>query len=56
MSDGIYKWLAWHLPRRLVMWCACRVGAHATQGQWSTEEVPKLKFMDAMKRWEEMGP
>jgi len=28
------------------------VGAHATQGQYSNQEVPALTFMDALKRWE----
>ena len=44
--------LAWLMPRRLVMWCAIRVGAHATQGSYSNQEVPALTFMDALKRWE----
>ena len=44
--------LAWALPRRLGMWCAIRVGAHATTGAHSTQVVPELNFMDAIKRWE----
>jgi hypothetical protein len=44
--------LAWLMPRRLVMWCAVRVGAHATTGQYGNQVVPKLAFMDALKRWE----
>jgi len=40
------------LPRKLVYWCAVRVGAHATQGPYSNQEVPALTFMDALKRWE----
>lgn len=51
MSEKIWMWIAWRLPRTLVMWCAMRVGAHATQGQYSDQEVPALTFMDAMKRW-----
>lgn len=49
--DRLWMWLAWRLPRRLVMWCAYRIGAHATQGQYSNTEVPGLNFMEAMKRW-----
>lgn len=51
--DKFWMKLAWCLPRALVKWCAYRVGAHATQGQWSNQEVPALTFMDAMKRWDE---
>jgi hypothetical protein len=43
--------IAWHLPKSLVAWCAIRVGAHATQGQYSSQVVPDLKFMDALQRW-----
>jgi hypothetical protein len=43
--------VAWSLPRKLVMWCAFRVGAHATQGEYSNQVVPDLSFIDALKRW-----
>ena len=45
-------WIAWRLPRRLVMWCAYRVGAHATSGKYGNTVVPELTFMDAVHRWE----
>lgn len=40
------------LPRRLAYWAAIRLGAHATQGQFSNQVVSDLLFMDALKRWE----
>lgn len=43
--------IAWRLPRRLVYWCAIRLGAHATQGEYGHQIVPELKFMDALERW-----
>lgn len=52
MTETICIKVAWMLPRKLVYWCAIRVGAHATQGQYSNQEVPALTFMDALKRWE----
>jgi len=52
MSDRIWRWIAWRVPRELVKWCGYRIGAAATQGSWSTENVPGLRFVDAMKRWE----
>ena len=51
MTEKIWMWIAWRLPRALTYWCAIRVGAHATQGLYSDQEVPELKFMDALKRW-----
>lgn len=44
-------WLAYKLPRRLVLMCAVRVGAHATTGAWGHTIVPDLLFMDAIRRW-----
>lgn len=44
--------IAWSLPKRLVMWCAFRVGAHATTGRYGATVVPELTFMDAIDRWE----
>jgi len=52
MTEKIWMWVAWRLPRALVKWCAIRLGAHATQGQYGSQEVPALLFMDALKRWD----
>jgi len=49
--DRLWMWAAWRLPRRLTMWCAVRVIAHATTGQYGTTIVPELSAMDALKRW-----
>jgi hypothetical protein len=43
--------IAWLLPERLVYWCALRVIAHATSGQYSNQVVPELKAMEALHRW-----
>jgi hypothetical protein len=51
MKDKFLMWLAFNLPKRLVMWCAVRVGAHATTGQYSETVVPQITFMDALGRW-----
>lgn len=50
--DKFLLWLAHKLPRRLVMWCAVRVGAYATTGKYDTTIVPELTFMDALQRWD----
>lgn len=50
--EKFWMFVAWRLPKPLVAWCAVRVGAHATQGQYSNQVVPELTFMDGLKRWE----
>ena len=50
--EKIWTFIAWRLPRPLVKWCAVRLGVHATVGQWSSQEVPLLTFMDALQRWD----
>ena len=45
-------WFVWKLPRKLVMWCAVRVGAHATTPPYGDTVVPELTFLDALKRWD----
>lgn len=52
MRERLRRWIAWRMPRSIAYWCAVRVGAHATQGPYSNQEVPALLFMDALKRWE----
>lgn len=55
MSEKIYIWLAWHLPRGLVYWCAMRLLTNATVGEYSNQVVPDLLAMDALKRWEKQS-
>lgn len=52
MAEKIWMFIAWRLPRTLVYWCAIRLMAHATQGQYGNTVVPELAAMDALKRWE----
>jgi hypothetical protein len=51
MKEKIAIWIAWHLPKYIVMWCTVRLGANATQNEYSNQVVPELLFMDALKRW-----
>lgn len=52
-SERFWVKLAWAMPKTLVMWCAVRLGAHATGGKYESTVVPELTFMDALKRWQE---
>jgi hypothetical protein len=52
VKDRLLMWLAWRLPKQLVMWATIRLVAHATTGKYSSTVVPELSAMDALKRWE----
>ncbi len=52
IGDKLAMFIAWRLPKRLVMWCAVRVGAHATTGEYGSQIVPELTVMDALQRWD----
>lgn len=47
-------WVAWHLPRSVVYWCAIRLMAAATVPPYGDQIVPELMAFDALKRWEAM--
>ena len=53
MREKFFFWLAWKLPRRLVYWCAIRLIARATTGDWGHTIVPELTAMGALRRWDE---
>ena len=51
-KDNVCMFIVWNLlPRRIVYWCAIRVGAHATTGKFGNQNVPALTMADALKRW-----
>lgn len=52
MRSSIWQKIAWLVPRRLAYWCAIRVMANATTGQYGDTVVPELRAMDALQRWE----
>jgi hypothetical protein len=49
VPQQISRWL----PRKIVMQCAIRVGAHATVGKYGSTNVTELLFMDALNRWDD---
>jgi len=57
MRDRFWMWLAWRLPRRLVYWCAIRVGTYEPPNltpddfaKW--EIVPARRVVDAIRLWD----
>lgn len=51
MIDKLCMAIVWRLPKRLVMWAAVRVGAHATTGKYGDTVTPSLTVVDALNRW-----
>lgn len=51
-KEKLQMWVAWKLPKWLVMWASVRLMAHATTGKYGTTIVPELSAIDALKRWE----
>lgn len=51
MLDTIAMKIAWMLPRSVVYWATIRLGCNATQGEYSSQVVPDLNFVEALKRW-----
>lgn len=43
--------IAWKMPHWLVKWCAIRLMANATTGQYGETDASKLTVMSALKRW-----
>lgn len=50
-EEKFYMWITWKLPKKLVYWCAVRLMAWATQGQWGNESPSDVNIMDALERW-----
>jgi hypothetical protein len=53
MLERIIQWIAWHLPKKLVYWCAIRLMSYATFGKYENTEVPVLTAVEALNRWAE---
>ena len=53
MSDKIWMFIAWHLPKRLVMWASVRLMAHATTGKYAHTDTPSTTIIEALERWDE---
>lgn len=45
--EKMAAWIAWHLPRRVVMWCYVRVAVAGFDGNPATQTVD-----EPLKRWE----
>jgi hypothetical protein len=51
IAENFWGSLSLRLPRKLAYWAAIRVVVHATTGRYSSQVVPELTVLDALKRW-----
>jgi hypothetical protein len=49
--DGLPMKIAALLPRKVTYWCALRLMAHATTGQYGNTDVTKLTAMETLDWW-----
>jgi hypothetical protein len=50
MKDKFLIWLAWRLPKKLVMWCNVRVMANATV-VYSDKQPDEITYSMAAEAW-----
>ena len=51
MIEKIYTWIAWHLPKTLVMWCYIRLAANATCTKYRDKSPNEIGLLDALDCW-----
>lgn len=51
--EAVERKIAWKLPRKVAMWAAIRLFAHATSGRWGNQIVNELTVDEALKRWDQ---
>jgi len=50
-KERMLRWIAWHLPKALVMWCYFRVVGYATSDKYGDTIVPEITAMEAIGRF-----
>lgn len=51
LSDNLWSWIAWRLPRRLVYWSSVRLMTYGTVGKYGTQKPNQLTIDEALRRW-----
>jgi hypothetical protein len=50
MSEKVWTWLAWKLPKNLAKWAAIRVMAHATH-EFPDRTPSEISILDVLQAW-----
>lgn len=51
IKEKLIDYIAWRLPRSIVMAAAVRLMVNATTGPYEHELSPSVTCVDALKRW-----
>ncbi len=51
LSQRLWVWLAWRLPRPLIYWCSVRLITAATVGRYGDTNPTELDVVTALERW-----
>jgi len=54
ITERLYIWIAWHLPRDLVRWCFIRVSTEASTGYGSSQCMSEITCFEASYRWDSL--
>jgi hypothetical protein len=59
-GDWLWRWIAWHVPKRLVYWCVVRASAHASVKKnglnlTNRNVLPELRVMEVLDKWKADG-
>ena len=52
LKERILFKIVWWMPKSFIYFAAVRLIAYCTTGKYSSQIVPNLSAMDALKRWE----
>ena len=52
MNNQVSRWIANHLPQRIVYHALIRAWAYATTGGWSHELATSIAASEVVARWE----
>jgi len=52
MKNWIARFIAAHLPKRVIYQAAIRIWSHGTTGQYSNQEASSLTVFEAVARWD----
>lgn len=55
LRDNLAMWVAWHLPRRVVMWAYVRVGAEVSVTTFREKDVSAMGMMETLDAWGKPG-
>lgn len=52
-AENFWIWTAQRLPRSLVLWTTIRLMNHGTTGKWGETQIPEVRAVTLLKRWDE---